>query len=43
MHAAGQSTSYQWVAAFSEKGFREVIRDRDRPWGDYGERPRRGD
>ena len=32
--------AYQWVASFSDKGFREVIRDRDRPWGDYGERPR---
>jgi len=30
--------AYQWVAGFGEKGFREVIRDRDRPWGDYGER-----
>ena len=30
--------AYQWVAAFGEKGFREVIRDRDLPWGDYGER-----
>jgi hypothetical protein len=26
------------VLSFGEKGFREVIRDRDRPWGDYGER-----
>jgi enoyl-CoA hydratase len=30
--------AYRWVEAFSEKGFRQVIRDRDRPWGDYGER-----
>ncbi len=29
----------QWVESFSEKGFREVIRERDRPWEDYGERP----
>jgi hypothetical protein len=27
------------VEAFQDKGFREVIRDRDRPWADYGERP----
>jgi enoyl-CoA hydratase len=32
--------AYQWVEAFGDKGFREVIRERDRPWGDYGERPR---
>lgn len=30
--------AYQWVEAFEEKGFREVIRERDAPWGDYGER-----
>ncbi|MDP4929014.1 MAG: crotonase/enoyl-CoA hydratase family protein [Ilumatobacteraceae bacterium] len=30
----------QWVEGFSEKGFREVIRERDAPWQDYGERPR---
>lgn len=29
--------AYRWVESFSEKGFREVIRERDRPWGDYGE------
>jgi enoyl-CoA hydratase len=29
----------QWVEGFSEKGFREVIRERDAPWQDYGERP----
>jgi enoyl-CoA hydratase len=33
--------AYQWVESFGDKGFREVIRERDRPWGDYGERPRR--
>jgi len=33
--------AYRWVESFAEKGFREVIRERDRPWGDYGERPRR--
>src|SRR5207249_11964525 len=32
--------AYQWVEAFGDKGFREVIRERDRPWGDYGEHPR---
>ena len=32
--------AYQWVESFRDKGFREVIRDRDRPWADYGERPR---
>lgn len=30
----------QWVESFDEKGFREVIRERDAPWQDYGERPR---
>lgn len=32
--------AYQWIESFSEKGFREVIRQRDAPHGDYGERPR---
>jgi len=31
----------RWAESFAEKGFREVIRERDRPWGDYGERPRK--
>jgi len=31
--------AYRWVESFAEKGFRDVIRDRDRPWQDYGERP----
>ncbi len=31
--------AYQWVEEFEEKGFREVIRERDAPWQDYGERP----
>ncbi|MEM9513737.1 MAG: crotonase/enoyl-CoA hydratase family protein [Actinomycetota bacterium] len=31
--------AYRWTEAFREKGFREVIRDRDAPWEDYGERP----
>lgn len=30
----------RWAESFGEKGFREVIRERDRPWQDYGERPR---
>jgi enoyl-CoA hydratase len=33
--------AYRWAESFREKGFREVIRERDRPWGDYGERPRK--
>jgi enoyl-CoA hydratase len=32
--------AYRWAESFAEKGFREVIRERDRPWGDYGERDR---
>ena len=28
----------RWAESFAERGFRQVIRDRDRPWGDYGER-----
>ncbi len=32
--------AYRWAESFREKGFREVIRERDAPWGDYGERPR---
>ncbi len=31
--------AYRWAESFAEKGFREVIRERDRPWQDYGERP----
>ena len=30
--------AYRWVEDFADKGFRQTIRDRDRPWGDYGER-----
>ncbi len=30
--------AYRWVEAFEDRGFRQVIRDRDAPWGDYGER-----
>jgi enoyl-CoA hydratase len=32
--------AYRWAESFGEKGFREVIRERDAPWQDYGERPR---
>jgi enoyl-CoA hydratase len=32
--------AYRWAESFAEKGFRQVIRERDRPWGDYGERKR---
>jgi enoyl-CoA hydratase len=28
----------RWAESFEEKGFRQVIRERDAPWGDYGER-----
>ena len=28
--------AYQWTESFTDKGFREVIRERDDPWGDYG-------
>ncbi len=31
--------AYRWVEAFGEKGFRQVIRERDAPCEDYGERP----
>ncbi|MGH9137263.1 MAG: crotonase/enoyl-CoA hydratase family protein [Acidimicrobiales bacterium] len=30
--------AYRWMESFGEHGFREVIRERDRPWHDYGER-----
>jgi len=33
--------AYRWAESFREKGFREVIRERDAPFGDYGERRRR--
>jgi enoyl-CoA hydratase len=32
--------AYRWVESFEDRGFREVIRERDAPWQDYGERPR---
>ncbi|MEM8924243.1 MAG: crotonase/enoyl-CoA hydratase family protein [Actinomycetota bacterium] len=31
--------AYRWMESFAEKGFRQVIRERDAPWGDYGEAP----
>ena len=31
--------AYRWMESFETKGFREAIRERDRPWGDYGEKP----
>ena len=31
--------AYRWVESFQEKGFRQVIRERDAPWKDYGEKP----
>ena len=30
--------AYRWAESFEDKGFRQVIRERDAPWGDYGER-----
>jgi len=30
--------AYRWVESFGEKGFRQVISERDAPWQDYGER-----
>ncbi|MCZ6619293.1 MAG: enoyl-CoA hydratase, partial [Gammaproteobacteria bacterium] len=30
--------AYRWAESFSEKGFRQVIRERDAPWQDYGEK-----
>jgi enoyl-CoA hydratase len=35
--------AHQWVEGFKEKGFREVIRERDKPWEDYGEKPNSND
>jgi len=31
--------AYRWAESFNNKGFREVIRERDAPWQDYGEAP----
>ena len=30
--------AYRWMESFGEKGFRQVIRERDGPWEDYGEK-----
>lgn len=30
----------QWAESFEEKGFREVVRERDDPWQDYGSHPK---
>jgi enoyl-CoA hydratase/carnithine racemase len=35
--------AYRWAESFREKGLREVIRERDAPCGDYGERSREGE
>ena len=32
--------AYRWAESFADKGFRDVIRERDAPWEDYGESPR---
>jgi len=32
--------AYRWQESFADKGFREVIRERDDPWGDYGSAPK---
>lgn len=34
--------AYRWAESFGEKGFRQVIRERDEPWQDYGERKKKG-
>ena len=31
--------AYRWVESFPEKGFRQMIAERDEPFGDYGARP----
>lgn len=31
--------AYRWVESFEDSGFREVIRQRDDPWQDYGSAP----
>ena len=31
--------AYRWAESFADKGFRDVIRERDAPWEDYGESP----
>ena len=34
--------AYRWVEGFEEKGFRQVIRERDAPHGDFGARATKG-
>lgn len=29
----------RWVESFAERGFRQAVRERDAPWGDYGASP----
>ena len=31
--------AYRWVESFEDKGFRQVVRERDDPWEDYGSAP----
>ena len=31
--------AYRWSESIEERGFRQVVRERDAPWQDYGERP----
>jgi enoyl-CoA hydratase len=31
----------RWAESFADKGFRQVIRERDAPWQDYGETPKK--
>ena len=31
----------RWEESIREKGFREVVRERDAPWEDYGQRPKK--
>ena len=31
----------RWEESIREKGFRAAVRDRDAPWGDYGQRPKK--
>ena len=31
--------AYRWTEEFADKGFRQVVRERDDPWQDYGSRP----
>ncbi|MGI9605709.1 MAG: crotonase/enoyl-CoA hydratase family protein [Acidimicrobiales bacterium] len=35
--------AYRWVEEIEKKGFREVIRERDDPWADYGSAPKSSD